>query len=332
MRACATTCFGYGSSEDFEKTKTKFNITDRKIHMSVVVVGSVAFDSIRTPSGNAERVLGGSANYFSIAAHFFSPVKMVAVVGDDFPDQHIRFLNSRNICTKGLEKISGKTFFWQGSYDDNLNEAKTLATHLNVFETFNPLLPEDYRSLEYVFLANIDPELQHRVLRQIEKPRVVVSDTMNFWIDRKANDLKKVLMEVDIFLLNEAEAKKLSGENNIVRASKRIRELGPDIVVIKRGEYGALLDYEGELFSVPAFPLAEVRDPTGAGDSFAGGFLGYLVQQHATFDFSILKRAVIYGTVMASFTVEAFSFQRLMEIRLSDVEKRFTALMDIVSV
>lgn len=300
--------------------------------MSVVVVGSVAFDSVKTPSGQANKVLGGAANYFSMAAHFFTPVKLVGVVGEDFPDQHVRYLESKSICTKGLTRAVGKTFFWEGEYGDDLNEAKTLTTDLNVFETFNPELPQEYRESDYVFLANIDPELQLRVLDQVHSPKVVVLDTMNFWIDGKLQALKKTISRVHILMINEGEAKSLSGESNLIRAGRVIRKMGPEIVVIKRGEYGALLDCRGKISVIPAFPLDEVKDPTGAGDTFAGGFLGYLVKSGDTLNERALKRAMMYGTVMASFNVQDFSFNRLTEISWNDIEKRYQDLLDIISV
>ncbi|MEK7790906.1 MAG: PfkB family carbohydrate kinase, partial [Deltaproteobacteria bacterium] len=240
--------------------------------MSILVVGSVAFDSVKTPYGEVENVLGGAANYFSMAARFFSPVRLVGVVGDDFPENHITYLESKKICTKGLSRLPGKTFHWRGEYGDDLSQARTLSTSLNVFEHFNPELPTNYRESEYLFLANIDPDLQLRVLQQMEKPKLIVSDTMNFWIDRKRSALERILRSVHLLLINEGEARQLTSEDHLIDAAKKIHELGPSGVVIKRGEYGSFLSFDGKIFVLPAYPLKEVRDPTGAGDTFAGGF------------------------------------------------------------
>ena len=241
--------------------------------MSILVVGSVAFDSIKTPFGVADDVLGGSACYFSTAASFFTDVNLVAVVGDDFPQQHIDFLKSRNIDLAGLQKSRGDTFRWKGRYDYNLNEAHTLETHLNVFESFQPVLPENYRDAEYVFLANIDPELQLEVLQQVKNPKLVACDTMNFWIEGKKAELIKTLAKVDILIINEAEVRQLADEPNLLKAAAIVRSFGPATLVVKQGEYGVLMFGEGSIFSAPAYPLEEVFDPTGAGDTFAGCLL-----------------------------------------------------------
>ena len=299
--------------------------------MSIIVVGTVAFDSVKTPYGEAEKVLGGSANYFSMAAHFFTSVRLVGVVGEDFPDQHIRYLKSKKICTKGLTRLRGKTFYWRGEYGSDLNEAKTLVTDLNVLALFNPVLPSDYCQTEYVFLANIDPDLQSHVLGQVHRPKLVVSDTMNFWIEGKLESLKRTISQVNILLINETEARELSGESNLLRASRVIRKMGPEIVVIKRGEYGAMLDQAGKIFMVPAFPLDHVKDPTGAGDTFAGGFLGFLVKSEDPYDHATLRKAMVYGTVMAAFTVQDFSFNRLTEISWSDIENRYSQMLAMIS-
>ncbi len=299
--------------------------------MSILVVGSVAFDSVKTPSGEVENVLGGAANYFSMAAHFFSPVRLVGVVGDDFPKSHIEYLESKKICTKGLSCAPGKTFHWRGEYGDDLSQAKTLSTHLNVFEHFNPELPKDYRKTEYLFLANIDPDLQLRVLQQMEKPKLVISDTMNFWIDRKRPELERVLRSVHILLINEGEARQLTSQNHLIDAAKKIHELGPWGVVIKRGEYGSFLYFDGKIFALPAYPVKEVRDPTGAGDTFAGGFIGYLARERRPLDEMLLKRAMAFGTILASFNIEDFSFNRLMEISWSDIESRYHQLLSSVN-
>jgi sugar/nucleoside kinase (ribokinase family) len=290
--------------------------------MSILVVGSVAFDSIKTPFGVAEDVLGGSASYFSTAASFFTGVNLVAVVGDDFPQQHIDFLKSRNIDLAGLQKIRGETFRWKGRYDYNLNEAHTLETHLNVFESFQPVLPDNYRDAEYVFLANIDPELQLEVLQQIKNPKLVACDTMNFWIEGKKTELIKTLAKVDILIINEAEVRQLADEPNLLKAATIVRSFGPKTLVVKQGEYGVLMFGAGSIFSAPAFPLEEVFDPTGAGDTFAGGFVGYLAAT-GNLDEQNLRKATVFGTVMASFTVEKFSLDRLRDIEHSEISDRY---------
>ncbi len=300
--------------------------------MSIVVVGTTAFDSVRTPYGAAEKVLGGSANYFSMAASFFTPVKMVSVIGEDFPKDHLEYLNNRNVCTKGIAKLSGRTFHWKGQYERDLSEAETLETHLNVLEQFKPALPQEYRKCEYVFLANIDPELQQQVLAQIESPKVVACDTMNFWISLKKEALIETLKSIDIFLLNEAEARQLSGESNLIRAAKKIHTRGgPRIIIIKRGEHGALLYNEGRIFVLSAFPLETVQDPTGAGDTFAGGFMGYLAKSQNELDDTTLRKAIVYGTVMASFNVEDFSFNRLKTLDWGLIEQRYRSLLNALS-
>lgn len=299
--------------------------------MSILVVGSVAFDSVKTPFGEVENVLGGAANYFSMAAHFFSPVRLVGVVGEDFPESHIAYLESKKICTKGLSRVSGKTFHWRGEYGDDLSQAKTLSTCLNVFEHFNPKLPQDYLETEYVFLANIDPNLQLHVLRQVNRPQLVVSDTMNFWIDLKRKELEQTLKEVDILLINEAEARQLTSASNLMEAAQKIHPLGPEAVVIKRGEYGCFLSFHGKVFELPAYPVKEVRDPTGAGDAFAGGFIGHLAREKRPLDEMLLKRAMVYGTILASFNIEDFSFNRLMEIGCEDIELRYQRFREMIT-
>ncbi|MBE9487085.1 MAG: sugar kinase [Desulfuromonadales bacterium] len=290
--------------------------------MSILVVGSVAFDSIKTPFGEVDEVLGGSACYFSTSASFFTDVSLVAVVGEDFPEEHVDFLQSRNIDLAGLQRSSGETFRWKGRYDYDLNEAHTLETHLNVFESFQPELPENYRDAEYVFLANIDPELQLEVLQQVKNPQLVACDTMNFWIEGKKEALIKTLARVDILAINEAEVRQLADEPNLVKAAQIVRDFGPKTLVVKRGEYGVLMFGEGSIFSAPAYPLEEVFDPTGAGDTFAGGFIGYLAATR-NFDEHNLRKAIVFGTVMASFTVEKFSLDRLKEIDYPEIEARF---------
>lgn len=293
--------------------------------MSILVVGSVAFDSIETPFGKVENVLGGSATYFSTSASFFTDVNMVAVVGEDFPQEHVDFLQSRNIDLQGLSKGSGKTFHWQGRYGYDLNEAQTLATHLNVFETFKPSIPTAYAEAEYLFLANIDPDLQMDVLRQVKNPRIVASDTMNYWISSKPESLKKVIGNVDILIINDAEARQFSEEANLVKGAKKILSLGVKTLIIKRGEYGVLMFTDSSIFAAPAYPLEEVFDPTGAGDTFAGGFMGYLSNTGDTSDAGI-RQAIIFGSVMASFTVEDFSLNRLKCLNYKEIEDRYRSL------
>ncbi|MDX2480152.1 MAG: PfkB family carbohydrate kinase [Desulfuromusa sp.] len=290
--------------------------------MSILVVGSVAFDSIKTPFGAADDVLGGSACYFATSASFFTEVNLVAVVGDDFPQEHVDFLQSRNIDLAGLQKSQGETFRWKGRYDYDLNEAHTLETHLNVFESFQPVLPENYRDAEYVFLANIDPELQLEVLQQVKNPKLVACDTMNFWIEGKKAALIRTLAKVDILVINEAEVRQLADEPNLIKAAEIVRSFGPKTLVVKRGEYGVLMFGEGSIFSAPAYPLEAVFDPTGAGDTFAGGFFGYLAATR-NLEESNLRKATVFGTVMASFTVEKFSLDRLREIEYPEIADRY---------
>lgn len=289
--------------------------------MSILVVGSVAFDTIATPLGSCKEVLGGSATYASLSASFFSPVKLVAVVGEDFPSRYIELFKQRNIDTAGLKVEKGQTFRWKGEYTWDFNSAKTLATHLNVFSHFNPVLPEKYTLSDYVFLANIDPQIQEQVLKQVRSPKMVICDTMNHWIASKKDHLVRFLKHVDIFLLNDAEARQLSGENNLVRAARAIMKFGVKRVIIKKGEHGALLFGKNSVFCVPAFLLESVFDPTGAGDTFAGGFIGFLARCGKITDAN-LRKAVVYGTIMATFAVEKFSVQRLLEINKNDIRKR----------
>lgn len=290
--------------------------------MSILVVGSVAFDSVETPFGRVEDVLGGSGTYFSTSASFFTDVSLVAVVGEDFPAEHLEFLRSRNVDLSGLQTAPGRTFRWKGRYGYDLNEAQTLDTQLNVFETFKPDLPASCRQAEYVFLGNIDPELQLEVLKQVEKPKLVACDTMNFWIEGKREALLATLRHVDILLINEGEARQLAGEANLVKASRIILAMGPKTLVVKRGEYGVILFSEHSIFSAPAFPLESVFDPTGAGDTFAGGFMGYLASTNNLSEGS-LRQATVLGSVMASFTVEDFSLNRMKALAYPEIEERF---------
>jgi sugar/nucleoside kinase (ribokinase family) len=290
--------------------------------MSILVVGSVAFDSITTPFGQADEILGGSACYFSTSASFFTDVNLVAVIGEDFPQEHIDFLKSRNVNLEGLQQVPGKTFRWKGRYEYDLNEAHTLETQLNVFENFKPQLPDSYRDAEYVFLANIDPEMQFEVLEQVRNPRLVACDSMNFWISSKREQLIKTLAKVDILVINEGEVRQLADEPNLIKAAKVIRSYGPRTLVVKRGEYGVLMFSEGSVFAAPAYPLDEVFDPTGAGDTFAGGFFGYLAATR-NLNEKNLRKATVFGTVMASFTVEKFSLDRLREIDNQEISDRY---------
>ncbi|ALC15978.1 sugar kinase [Desulfuromonas soudanensis] len=290
--------------------------------MSILVVGSVAFDSVETPFGRVEDVLGGSGTYFSTSASFFTDVSLVAVVGEDFPAEHLDFLRSRNVDLSGLQTAPGQTFRWKGRYGYDLNEAQTLDTQLNVFETFKPDLPAACRQAEYVFLGNIDPELQLEVLKQVEKPKLVACDTMNFWIEGKREALLATLRHVDILLINEGEARQLAGEANLVKASRIILAMGPKTLVVKRGEYGVILFSAHSIFSAPAFPLESVFDPTGAGDTFAGGFMGYLASTNNLSEGS-LRQATVLGSVMASFTVEDFSLNRMKALAYPEIEERF---------
>ncbi len=290
--------------------------------MSLLVVGSVAFDSVKTPFGEVDEVLGGSATYFSTAASYFTDVSIVAVVGTDFPDKHLKFLKSRKIDIEGIERAEGKTFRWKGEYGYELNEARTLDTQLNVFQSFKPKLPESYRDKKVVFLANIDPDLQRDVLSQVKNPNLVACDTMNFWIDGKKDSLLKTLKLVDILLINDGEARELSGEPNLVKAANVILSYGPKTLIIKRGEYGALMFKDNKIFAAPAYPLESVFDPTGAGDCFAGGFMGYLTNT-MNFEESNIRKAIIFGSVMASYNVEAFSLDKIKSLDYSEIESRY---------
>jgi len=290
--------------------------------MALLVVGSMALDSVKTPFGEAEEALGGSATYFSTSSSYFTDVRLVAVVGEDFPEKHINFLKMRNVDIQGLERAPGKTFRWKGEYGYDLNEARTLDTQLNVFQDFKPKLPSSYKASPVVFLANIDPDLQREVLGQVESPQLIAMDTMNFWISGKRDSLLETLKLVDILLINEGEVRQLTEEPSLVKAARKIFSYGPKTVVVKRGEYGVLLFSRDSIFSAPAYPLEEVFDPTGAGDTFAGGFMGYLSN---TMDFSeaAMRRATVMGSVMASFNVEDFSLNRIRNLEYREIENRF---------
>ncbi|MEW5768028.1 MAG: PfkB family carbohydrate kinase [bacterium] len=290
--------------------------------MSVLVVGSVALDTVKTPFGEAGEVLGGAAVYFSMAASLFTNVNLVGVVGTDFPKEHVELLSRRSIDLTGLQKREGQTFRWSGEYTYNLNEAKTLDTKLNVFEDFRPDIPEVYRNSESVFLANIDPELQLQVLEQVRSPRVVACDTMNFWISGKRGALLKLLKRIDIIILNDAEIRQLTNEPNLVKAANILRSFGPRYVIIKKGEHGVLMFTGSSFFSAPAYPLEYIFDPTGAGDTFAGGFMGYLDTCEGLAEAN-LRKAIVYGSVLASFNVEEFSLRRLSRVHIGEVKDRF---------
>ena len=290
--------------------------------MSILVVGSVSYDTVETPRGRAERVLGGSASFFSVAASFFAPVNLVGVVGDDFGPAQLAAFRGRPIDLAGLERIEGKTFHWQGKYSQDLNSRDTIRTDLNVFEFFEPKIPEEYRRSEIVFLGNIDPGLQRRVLEQVERPRVVACDTMNFWIKGKPQELRETLATVQVLLINDQEARELSGEWNLVRAARAIRAMGPRTLVVKKGEHGVLMFTDHGSFAAPAMPLEHVVDPTGAGDSFAGGFIGYLASAPEVGD-AALRQAVVMGSTLASFCVEAFSLDRLLTLTRPEIEARY---------
>jgi sugar/nucleoside kinase (ribokinase family) len=293
-------------------------------------VGSVAFDSIETPFGQRDRILGGSATHFSLAASFFTDVKVMAVVGGDFGPEQERVFTERNVDISGLERIpDGKTFYYSGAYGFDLNDRETRVTELNVFADFNPKLDEAARQTPYLFLGNIDPALQLQVKRQMKNLRLVALDTMNYWIERTREALRQALREVDIVIINDAEARQLAEQPNLVKAAQRIRQMGPQTLIIKRGEYGAIMFDRDTFFAIPGLPLENVFDPTGAGDAFAGGFLGYLAAAH-NFDPPALRQAVIYGSVMASFSVEEFGCERLRRLNDDDIHARFRQFKQLV--
>jgi sugar/nucleoside kinase (ribokinase family) len=291
--------------------------------MPLLVVGSIALDSVETPSERRENVLGGSATYFSYAASYFSPVRLVGVVGEDFPAEHTRLLSSRGIDTSGLHVVPGaKTFRWSGKYLPNMNDRETLEVHLNVFEKFDPVLPEAYRRCRYVFLANGSPVVQMKVLDQVPDAKLVVADTMDLWINIQRDELTALLKRLDGLVLNDSEARLLTGDENLVRAGKAVQAMGPKFVIIKKGEHGAMFFSQHETYVLPAYPTSQVVDPTGAGDSFAGGLMGYLAAEDK-FDPLTLKKGLAYGVVVASFNVEDFSLERLKRIERPQLDERF---------
>jgi sugar/nucleoside kinase (ribokinase family) len=303
--------------------------------MSILVVGSVAFDDVTSPSGSAKNILGGAATYFSLAASYFTEVRVVAVVGEDFGAEQEQVFRQHGIDTRGLERAKGKTFRWGGSYADNLNEAKTNFTDLNVFETFRPRIPKEYEDTDFLFLANIQPTLQAEVRRKMNRVRLTGCDTMNYWIKGALQELKETLKLVDVLLINDTEAKMLADETNLPRAANKVLAMGPQALVIKHGEYGATIFFREGAFGIgrhpfraPALPLEEVRDPTGAGDSFAGGFMGYLASQ-TELSREVLKRALFYGGVMGSLAVERFGTERLQSLTRQEIDARFQIFREL---
>ncbi len=300
--------------------------------MSLLVVGSVAFDAIETPFGKTDKIVGGAATYIGLSASKFTDnTNLVAVVGDDFPKSDIEMLQSKGIDTAGLQIKEGeKSFFWSGKYHNDMNSRDTLITELNVLENFDPIIPKEYQDCDCLMLGNLAPQVQRQVIERFHtRPKLIVMDTMNFWMDIVMADLKETIAMVDVLSINDEEARQLSGEYSLVKAAKKIRAMGPNIVIIKKGEHGALLFNENEVFYAPALPLEDVFDPTGAGDTFAGGFVGYL-ENSKDYSFENMKRAVIYGSAMASFCVEKFGTQKLVEITDEDVQNRIQEFVDIV--
>ena len=303
--------------------------------MSILAVGSVAFDNITTPSGHADNVLGGAATYFGLAASYFTDVRIVAVVGEDFTAEHENVLKKRGVDTRGIEHAKGKTFRWGGKYQENLNEAKTDFTDLNVFENFQPRIPAEYKDSQFLFLANIHPSLQGAVRRELSEVKLTGGDTMNFWIQGANAELRETLSLVNILLINDGEAKMLAGETNLPRAAKKVLAMGPQALVIKHGEYGATIFFREGAFGIgkhpfraPALPIEEVKDPTGAGDSFAGGFMGYIASQEAL-NREVIKRALFYGGVMGSFAVEKFGTERLQSLTRGEIDARFQVFREL---
>lgn len=291
--------------------------------MSVLIVGSIALDTVKTPVEEHADLLGGSASYAALGASFFSPVKLVGIVGDDFPGSEFEFWKSRQIEAEGVQRVSGKTFRWSGEYAWDMNTRETRSVALNVFEHFRPELPQSYRETDFVLLANIAPGLQSHVLDQMKRPRFVIADTMDLWIETTRPDLDALLPRVDLLILNDSEARELTKETSLIKAGRKIRASGPKYVAIKKGEHGALLFGEDEFFSCGAYPLEDIHDPTGAGDTFAGGMAGYLASRKTDATFAELRRAVIYGSVLASFNVEAFSLERLRTLTMDEIAERY---------
>jgi sugar/nucleoside kinase (ribokinase family) len=291
--------------------------------MSVLIVGSIALDTVKTPVEEHADLLGGSASYAALGASFFSPVKLVGIVGDDFPASEFDFWKARQIDAEGVQRVAGKSFRWSGEYEWDMNTRQTRSVALNVFEHFRPELPQSYRETDFVLLANIAPALQAHVLDQMKRPRFVVADTMDLWIETTRADLDALLPRVDLLILNDSEARELTKETSLIKAGRKIRKSGPRYVAIKKGEHGALLFGEDEFFSCGAYPLEDIHDPTGAGDTFAGGMAGYLASKRTDPTFADLRRAIIYGSVLASFNVEAFSLERLRTLTMDEVAERY---------
>jgi sugar/nucleoside kinase (ribokinase family) len=297
--------------------------------MSILVVGSIAFDTVETPYGSVTDVPGGSALFFSASASFFSPVMVVAVVGDDFDLMQIDFLKQKKVNLDGITIEKGQTFRWGGKYLRDMNIRETHFTHLNVFETFRPIIPDHYRACVFLFLANIDPDLQLQVLDQVKKPRMVIMDTMNYWISRKPKSLQQVIQKSDLLILNDEESRDLTGLHNLILAGKEILRMGPTYLIIKKGEHGALFMSKDSIFAAPAYPTEKVVDPTGAGDTFAGGVVGYLSKNNHV-QWHHLRKALLYGTILASFTVEDFSFRRLVTLTPKEIESRYKKLLEMI--
>jgi cytidine kinase len=292
--------------------------------MSVLVVGSIALDDIKTPLEEHKELLGGSASYGCVAASFYSPVSLVGIVGEDFPRKHIELFKGRNVNLDGLQVVPGKTFRWSGEYMWDLNIRETRSVELNVFEHFTPVLPEAYRDTPIVLLANIAPDLQHHVLDQVRIPRFVVADTMDLWINIARQRLVELLARVHLLILNDGEARQLTGETSLIKAARLLRDMGPQYIAVKKGEHGCLLFGEdGQFFSCPAYPLEDIHDPTGAGDTFAGGLAGYLAKEGGEVKFGALRRAVVHGSVLASYNVEAFSLERLKTVTAAEIAERY---------
>ncbi len=300
--------------------------------MNLLIIGSVAFDSVETPFGKTKKTLGGSATYSALSARFFTKPSIIAVVGNDFKKNYFKLLNDNNVNTKGIQVVNGKTFFWKGYYSYDLNTANTIETQINVFSNFNPQLNDEFKNMEFVFLANIDPDLQYSVYSQLINPKIVACDTMNCWIQNKPKELKKLLKLIDIFFINEAEIRQLTNEYNIIKAAKIAKKLGPKIIIVKRGEYGSICFYKENIFTIPAYPLENVFDPTGAGDSFAGGVMGFLASKlnnSKNLNEKLIRQGIIFGTVLASFCVEDFSVKKLLKIKYKDILDRYKKIKKI---
>lgn len=302
--------------------------------MKLLIIGSVAFDSVETPFGKVKKTLGGSATYASLSSRFFAKPSILAVVGTDFEQKYFNLLEKHNVDTSGIQVVNGKTFFWKGYYSYDLNTAHTIETQINVFSNFNPQIDEKFKKTKFVFLGNIDPDLQYNVYKQLENPKLVACDTMNCWIQNKPKELKNVLKFIDILFINEAEIRQLTNEYNIIKAAKFVKKLGPQIIIVKRGEYGCICFYKENIFAIPAYPLETVFDPTGAGDSFAGGVMGFLTSKlnnSKNLTEKLLRQAVIFGTVLASFCVEDFSVNKLLKITKKDIITRYRKIKEITS-